>query len=97
MQFVMADGVWNLIDETAPPDANVIAVLRGLVEILAVKALCEHKLLPGGVPVEFAFTHDGHSYRVTPYSDRGKRLSLRIDGDDGSLLRVETEFRWPPG
>lgn len=49
---------------------------------------------PGGVPTEFAFSYDGHQYRVTPSSDRGGRLSLRIDG---SLSRVETEFAWQSG
>lgn len=98
MQLVRGDGgVWNLIDETDPSDANLIAVLRGPIEVLAVKNLCEHMLSPGGVPAEFAFPHNGLAYRVTPYSDRGDRLSLRIDGDDGSLSRVETEFRWPAG
>lgn len=98
MQIVpAAHGVWQLIDETAPADANLIAVLRGPVEILAVKALCEAMVRPGGVPNEFSFTHDGRSYRATPYGDRDNRLSLRIDGEDGSLSRVETEFAWPGG
>lgn len=51
-------------------------------------------LRPGGLPAEFESTHEGLFYRVTPFSDRGGRLSLRIQGDDGSLGRVETEFRW---
>ena len=89
--------MWHLIDEAAPPNANLIAVLRGPVEILAVKALCEAMLHPGGLPNEFAFTHNGRSYRATPYGDRGHRLSLRIDGEDGSLARVETEFAWVGG
>lgn len=97
MQIVPAGNVWHLIDETAPLDANLIAVLRGPVEILAIKALCEHMLQPGGVPAEFAFSHGGRSYRVTPFTDRGVKLSLRIDGDDGSLSRVESEFAWPAG
>lgn len=95
MQILPASGVWHLIDETAPHDANLIAVLRGPVEILAVKALCEAMLQPAGVPKEFSFTHDGRSYRVTPYGDRDNRLSLRIDGDNGSIGRVETQFAWP--
>ena len=98
MKFIpVPDGVCHLIDETAPVDANLIAVLRDSVEILAVKALCEAMLGPGGMPAGFDFTHDGRQYRVTPFSDRGGRLSLRIDGDDGSLSRVETEFVWPKG
>lgn len=44
-----ANSVWHLIDEAAPPAANLIAVLHGLVEVLAVKALCEHMLSLGGV------------------------------------------------
>jgi hypothetical protein len=91
------DGVWHLIDEAAPPDANLIAVLRGSVEVLAVRGLCEAMLRPGGLPAEFEFAHEGRSYWVTPFSDRDGRLSLRIDGDDGSLSRVETEFRWAGG
>jgi hypothetical protein len=98
MQLLPATGgVWHLIDEAAPADANLIAVLRGPVEVLAVKGLCETMLRPGGLPAEFEFAHDGRSYRVTPFSDRGERLSLRIQGDDGSLSWVETEFRWPSG
>ncbi|MFM8271392.1 MAG: hypothetical protein ACKODX_03575 [Gemmata sp.] len=98
MQFVPATGgVWHLIDEAAPPDANLIAVLRGPVEVLAVKGLCEAMLRPGGLPAEFSIDYEGRSYRVTPFGDRGGRLSLRIDGIDGSLSRVETEFRWPGG
>jgi len=92
MQIIPAAGVWHLIDESAPPDANLIAVLRGPVEILAVRSLCEHMLRPDGVPAEFSFTHDGKAYRMTVYGDRGDRLSLRIVGEDGSLSRVETEF-----
>jgi hypothetical protein len=95
MKFITtAGGVWHLIDESAPPDANLIAVLRGPLEVLAVKALCEQMLRPGDLPAEFAFAHGEYSYRVTPFSDRGGRLSLRIDGGDGSLSRVETEFTW---
>lgn len=97
MQIVPAGGVWHLIDETAPADANLIAVIRGPVEVLAIKALCEHMLQPGGLPAEFTFTHETRAYRVTPFSDRGDRLSLRINGDDGSLSRVETEFAWHAG
>ena len=98
MKIVPAiNGVCHLIDETAPADANLIAVIRGPVEVLAVKALCENMLRPGGLPAEFGFTHEGRSYLVTPFSDRDGRLSLRIDGNDGSLSRVETEFRWPGG
>lgn len=97
MKILPAGNVWHLIDEAAPPDANLIAVLRGPVEALAIRALCEHMLSPGGVPTEFDFSHNGHQYRVTPYTDRRDRLSLRIDGDDGSLSRVETEFAWPAG
>lgn len=38
MQLVPGDGgVWHLIDEAAPRDANLIAVLQGRVEVLAVK------------------------------------------------------------
>ena len=95
MQIVPTGCLWHLIDESAPPDANLIAVLRGPVEILAVKSLCEAMFQPGGLPVKFSFTHDGRAYRVTPFSDRDSRLSLRIDGDDDSLSRVETEFAWP--
>ena len=96
MKFIPHDdGVWHLIDEGAPADANLIAVLRDAVEILAVKELCENILRPGVLTAEFGFTHGERSYRVTLYGDRGGRLSLRIQGDDGSLSRVETEFRWP--
>jgi hypothetical protein len=49
------------------------------------------------LPADFEFAHEGLSYRVTPHGDRGGRLSLRIGGGDGSLSRVETEFRWAGG
>ncbi len=94
MRFVQeAGGVWLLIDETAPPDACLIATVRGPVEVLALKGLCEALIGAAGTVQDFAFTHDGRGFQVTPYADRGGRLSLRIDGSDGSLSRVETEFR----
>lgn len=96
MQFVQRPGgVWLLIDETAPADANVIATVGGPVEALALKGLCEARLASDAPPGPFELRHGGHGYRVTPYADRGGRISLRIDGGDGSLSRVETEFRWP--
>lgn len=88
-------GSWLLIDETAPPDANLIANLKSPIEILAVKRLCEELLGNGDVPREFEFASGEGTYRVTPFNDRGDRLSLKIVGGDGSLWRVETEFRWP--
>ena len=67
MQLVPGDGgVWHLIDETAPPSANLIAVLRGPVEILAGKGLCEVMLRPESVSAEFEFRHEGLLCRVTP-------------------------------
>ena len=94
MQFTHgAEGVWLLIDETAPPDACVIATVRGAVEVLALKGLCEARLQSPGPLTSFAFAFEDREYRVTPFPDRGGRLSLRIDGSDGSLSRVETEFR----
>lgn len=88
------EGAWLLIDETAPPAANVIAVLRGPVEILAVRRLCEERLR-GPYGSLFIFEHDGLRYAVTPHADRGGKLTLSIRGDDGSLSRVETEFAFP--
>lgn len=86
-----AEGTWLLIDESAPPAANVIAVLRGPVEIVAVSRLCEERLRgSGGSP--FTFEHERVGYSVTPHADRGGKLTLSIRGDDGSLYRVETEF-----
>ncbi len=96
MQFVQRPGgVWHLIDEAAPPGANLIAAVNGPVEVLALKSLCEAFATSRRVSDTFAFHHDSRAYRVVPYSDRDGRLSLRIDGEDGSLSRVETEFRWP--
>lgn len=97
MQFVQRDGVYLLIDETAPPDANVIATVRGPVEALALKGLCEARLDSDNDLQPFDVTFGDHRYHVTPYADRGNRLSLRIDGSDGSLSRVETEFATPEG
>jgi hypothetical protein len=94
MRFVQeTGGVWLLIDEAAPPEACAIATVRGPVEVLALKGLCETRLASPGAFACFAFTFEGREYRVTPFPDRGGRLSLRIDGSDGSLSRVETEFR----
>jgi hypothetical protein len=94
MQFVQeAGGVWLLIDETAPPDACVLARVSGPVEVLPLRGLCESRLASGGPLTPFEFTIGERTYRVTPYPDRDGRLSLRIDGSDGSLSRVETEFR----
>lgn len=96
MQFAQQPGgVWHLIDETAPPGANLIAAVNGPVEALALKGLCEVVATSRRVSDTFTFHHDGRAYRVEPYSDRDNRLSLRIAGEDGSLSRVETEFRWP--
>jgi hypothetical protein len=94
MQFVQRPGgVWHLIDETAPPEECLVAEVRGPVEVLALKGLCEARLASAAPPEPFGFHHEGHEYRVTPYADRGDKLSLRIDGSNGSLSRVETEFR----
>lgn len=94
MQFKQqADDVWLLIDETAPPDANVIATVRGSVEILALKGLCEAKLRGDNLNRPYGFELASLRYEVTPYSDRGGRLSLRILGPDGFRGRVETEFK----
>ena len=59
MQFVPTSSLWHLIDETAPLDTNMIAVLRGLVEDLSIQALCEVMLRPSDVPSKLAFKHDG--------------------------------------
>jgi hypothetical protein len=94
MRFIQErEGVWLLIDETAPSQACLIATVRGPVEALALKGLCEARLTTRGRLQPFDITFEGQSYRVTPFADRGGRLSLRIDGEDGSLSRVETEFR----
>jgi hypothetical protein len=63
--------------------------------VLTQKTLCQYLLSPGGLPPAFRFTHDGRSYQVMPYGHRDGRLSLRIEGDDWSLGRVETVFRFP--
>lgn len=89
------EGVWLLIDETASPEASVIATIRGPVEVLALKGLCEQRLQSHGLLTPFDFTFDEHDYRATPYPDRGDKVTLRIQGSDGSLFRVETEFHWP--
>jgi len=96
MRFVPAsEGVWLLIDENAPPDASLIATIRGPTELLALKGTCEARLASSDSTRPFTFSFGGHSYHVKPYTDRGGRLSLEIVGDDGSLARVETEFRFP--
>ncbi len=93
MKFVAGGGgTWLLIDEAAPKGANLIATAAGPVEILALKGLCEARLAHADPTAGFGFTHDGRQYRVTLFVDRGNRLSLRIDGSDGFLSRVETEF-----
>jgi hypothetical protein len=96
MRFVQeSEGVWLLIDETAPSHACLIATVRGPVEALALKGLCEARLANRELLQPFDVTFEGQSYRVTPFDDRGGRLSLRIEGEDGSLSRVETEFQHP--
>jgi hypothetical protein len=96
MKFTEGEGVWYLIDEAAPSDACVIAVLKDDVELLALKRLCEDMLEVGAsAGGSFAFLHDGKRYEVTRYADRGNRLSLKIVGDDGSLRRIESEFTFP--
>jgi hypothetical protein len=95
MRFVQqSEGVWLLIDESAPSRTCLIATVKGPVELLALKGLCESRLA-GDRLRPFDISFGGHSYCVTPYDDRGARLSLRIDGVDGSLSRVETEFSYP--
>jgi hypothetical protein len=45
MQFIQQDGdVWLLVDETAPPEAQLIATVKSPVEVLALKGLCEARL-----------------------------------------------------
>jgi hypothetical protein len=58
--------------------------------------LCE-RFLSGESVGAFEFDHKGTVYWTTPYTDRGGKLSMRIDGSDGAAYRVETEFRWPAG
>jgi hypothetical protein len=94
MQFKqLTEGSWLLIDETAPSNANVIATVRGTVEVLALKGLCEAKLRGDESYRPYAFELANRRYEVTPYTDRGGRLSLRILGPDGFHGRVETEFK----
>lgn len=95
MQLVQRGGMWLLIDETAPPNADVIATVRGPVEVLALRGPCEARLGSAFCMRPLDFTPDSRQYHVTPFADRGNRLPLRIDGSDGSRWRVETEFAVP--
>jgi hypothetical protein len=79
MQFVQHDGAWLLIDEGAPPEANVIARLNSPIEVLALKGVCEARIANHPFE-EFSFQHSGRSYRVSPFADRDGKLSIRIDG-----------------
>ncbi len=93
MQFKqLTEDTWLLIDESAPANANVIATVRGPVEVLALKGLCEARLRGGESYRPYAFELANRRYEVTPYADRGGRLSLRILGQEGFQARVETEF-----
>lgn len=93
MQFVPASGgVWLLVDENAPPDASLIATIRSPVELLALKGVCEARLTGTDLLKPFTFSFEGRTYLVTTFADRGGHLSLKIESDDGSLGRVETEF-----
>lgn len=98
MQFVQRDGVWLLIDETAPADACVIATLRSEVEVLALREFCQCFLqAPDGVPEHFSIRHRGADYTVTPLGAPGEKLALVIRGD-GYSSTVATEFAMPdPG
>jgi hypothetical protein len=96
MRFIQGrEGVWLLIDETAPSHECLVATVTGPVEVLALRGLCEVRLATRGPLQPFDVTFEGQSYRVTPFADRGGRLSLRIDGEDGSVSRVETKFQHP--
>jgi len=97
MKFVQeTDDIWHLVDENAPASSCVIATLKGPIEIIAIKRFCEVFLqMPHLLLDAIRFSHEGHSYSVRPFSDRGNKLSLRIERDDGALWRIETEFEYP--
>ncbi len=98
MKFEERDGVWVLIDEAAPPDSCVcvIAVLKDEVEILARKQLCEQFLSNAGQSFQaFSIEYKGKKHKVALFPDRGNRLSMQIQGEDGSLRRVETQISFP--
>lgn len=95
MKIVEREGGWLLIDEGAPEDANVIAVLRTVVEVVAIKTFCE-RFLTGQLPGPYSIQHGRTTYTVTPFQDREGKLSLKVVGADGSLGRVETEFVLDP-
>jgi hypothetical protein len=92
MELVKAsEGVWHLIDETAPPEANLIATVRGPVEAMALKELCIARLA-GTIPDAFEYALAGRTYRATCNRDSLGKISLSIVGDDGARYRVETEL-----
>jgi len=95
MQFSRCGEGWLLLDETAPPGRQLIATVGSPVEVVALKRLCETRLRGEEISSHFTFLLDELIYRATPYSDREGRLSIRIEGSDGSLHRIETEFLHP--
>jgi hypothetical protein len=94
MKFRRHGTEWQLIDETAPPNACVIAILRNELEAAALKKFCELYLEAAGEGLSFPFSvdHCGHTYTVFLESGNGEKLKLRIVGPEGVEAFVQTEF-----
>src|SRR4051812_18936959 len=95
MKFVGKQGIWHLIDETAPEAACVIATLRNEVEVVALREFCRYSLqTPDRIPEHFLIRHRGADYTVTPLGAPGEKLTLIIRAN-GFSSTVATEFRMP--
>jgi hypothetical protein len=92
MKFEQRGNDWLLIDENAPEGADVIAVLRSEVELVALSRFCQLYLqAPDRVPEHFTVSHKGADFTVTPLGAPGEKLALVIRGD-GFSSTIPTEF-----
>lgn len=95
MRFVQRGSDWLLIDENAPVDACVIAVLRSKVEVVALNEFCKLTLTnPEHIPEHYPIRFEGADYTVTPLGAPGEKLTLVISGN-GRSSAVVTEFAMP--
>jgi hypothetical protein len=93
MRFVEHEGCWRLVDDSAPGQSRVLATLRSEVEVLAMAAFCEHYLAdPNNLPSRFEVRHGARTHVVFFLGGRGGRLTLHVEGEDGTVTDVATEF-----
>src|SRR5262249_23204993 len=95
MKFVQGEGVWQLIDETAPRGARGLATLRSGGRWLTRREFCQFYLQAADrIPEHLPIRHGGADYTVTPLGAPGEKLALVIRGD-GYSSTVATQFDVP--